>query len=81
MRRRRNDLTKFTVCKSYERLRRNWQSLVDGTMALSESQPLDKDVADIAHQRMIEHRENCEACKREDLALKEGEVPTSPRLK
>jgi hypothetical protein len=76
MHRRRNDLTKFTVCKSYDRLRRKWQSLVDGKIAPSESQPLAEDAATSAKQELVEHRENCEACKMEDLALKEGEVPT-----
>jgi hypothetical protein len=76
MRRRRNDLTKFTVCKSYDRLRRKWQSLVDGTISPSESQPLDDYAATSAQQKMVEHRESCEACKNEDLALRQGEVPT-----
>ena len=76
MRPRRNGLTKFTVCKSYDRLRRRWQDLVDGTIAASEGQPLDEDAATSAQQKMVEHRDNCEACKMEDLALKGGEVPT-----
>jgi hypothetical protein len=76
MRRRRNDLTKFTVCKSYDRLRRKWQSLVDGTIAPSESQPLDEDAITSAKRKMLEHRNSCEACQKEDLALRDGEVPT-----
>jgi hypothetical protein len=76
MRRRRNDLTKFTVCKSYDRLRRKWQSLVDGTIAPSESQPLDEVAATSAQQKMVYHRDNCGACQKEDLALRQGEIPT-----
>ena len=61
---------------SYDRLRRKWQSLVDATFAPSEGQPIHGDAATSAHQKMFEHRESCEACKMEDLALKQGEVPT-----
>jgi hypothetical protein len=28
-----------------------------------------------ARQKMVEHRESCEVCRKEDLALKVGEVP------
>lgn len=77
MRRRRRDHTKLTVCKSYEHLRRKWQSFLDGTTAQSDSQPLDEDAVMSAKKRMAEHRENCEVCKKEDLALKDGEVPTA----
>jgi hypothetical protein len=28
-----------------------------------------------ARQKMVEHRESCEVCREEDLALKVGEVP------
>jgi hypothetical protein len=75
MRHTRTSRTKLAVCKSYERLRKRWQSLVDGTKAQSDSQPLDADAAAIAQQKMVEHRESCEACKKEDLALKEGRGP------
>lgn len=76
MRRHRVDREKLKVCKSYERLRKRWQSLVVGTKAQSDSQPLNEEAAATARQKMLEHRENCEACKKEDLALKVGEVPT-----
>ena len=76
MRRHRADQTKLKVCRMYERLKRRWQSLVDGASASSDAQPLDEDAAMSAQQKMVEHRESCEACKKEDLALKEGEVPT-----
>jgi hypothetical protein len=59
----------------YERLRKRWQSLVDGTTAPSDSQPLDEDAAMSAQQKVVEHRERCEVCRKEDLALKDGEVP------
>jgi competence CoiA-like predicted nuclease len=45
-------------------------------IATSENQPLDEAAAMSVQQKMVEHRENCEACKNEDLALKDGEVPT-----
>ena len=64
--------------KPYETNSLRWQSLVDGSRAKSDGQPLNEDAVSNAQQNMLEHRENCEACKREDLALKEGEVPTSP---
>jgi hypothetical protein len=76
MRRHRVNQEKLKVCREYERLRKRWQRLVDGTIAPSETQPIDEDATAIAKQKMVEHRENCEACKKEDLALKEGEVPT-----
>ena len=76
MRRRRNDLNKFAVCKPYDRLRRKWQSLVDGKIAPSERQALAKEAATSAQQKLVEHREGCVACKKEDLALKEGTIPT-----
>ncbi len=75
MRRRRHDHTKIEVCKAYDRLRGKWQSSVDGTTAQSDSQPLEEDAAMSAQQKMVEHRESCEACKNEDVALKVGEVP------
>jgi hypothetical protein len=62
MRRRRHDHTKPEVCKSYDRLLRKWQSLVDGTIVPSESQPLNEDRAVSAQQKMVEHR---------------GEIPTA----
>jgi len=74
LRHRRHDRTKFTVCKPYERLRKRWQSLVDGTTGLSDSQRLDEDTAMSAQQKMVEHRESCEVCRMEDLALKVGEL-------
>jgi hypothetical protein len=55
---------------------RRWQDLVDGTNVQSDSLPLDEDAAMSAQQKMVEHRESCEVCKKEDLALKESEVPT-----
>jgi len=75
MRHRLHDHTKLTVCKPYERLRKRWRSLVDGTNAQSDSQPLDEDAAMSAQQKMVEHRASCEVCKKEDLALKGGELP------
>lgn len=64
--------TRLKVCKAYERLRRRWQSLVDETTTQSDSQS-HKDAVMTSHQNMMQHREGCEACKREDLALKAGE--------
>jgi len=75
MRHKRTSRTKLAVCKSYERLRKRWESLVDGKSASSAAQPLDQDAAATAQQKMVEHRKNCEDCKKEDLELKEGEVP------
>jgi hypothetical protein len=75
MRHHRTDHTKLKVCRAYERLKRKWQALVDGTTAPSDSQPLDKNAATSAQQKMVEHRENCEVCREEDLALRNGEVP------
>jgi hypothetical protein len=75
MRRRRHDHTKLTVCRPYDRLRKRCHYLVDGTTAQSDSQPLDEGAALSARQKMVEHREHCEVCKNEDLALKDGEVP------
>jgi hypothetical protein len=49
--------------------------LVDGTTAPSDIQPLDEDASMSAQQKMIEHRESCEICRKEDLAIKVGEVP------
>jgi hypothetical protein len=76
MRHRRTSRTRLAVCKSYERLRQRWQSFVDGAKVQSDSQPLDEDAAMNAQQQMVEHRQSCEDCKTEDLALKEGEVHT-----
>jgi hypothetical protein len=75
MRRRRHDHTKLTVCRPYERLRKRWHYLVDGTTAPSDSKPLDEDAAMSAQQKMVEHRESCEVCRKEDLALRVGEFP------
>jgi transposase len=75
MRPKRQVHTKLEVCRAYKRLKRRWQSLVDGTAAPSDSQPLDENAAMSARQKMVEHRENCEVCRKEDLALREGEVP------
>ena len=75
MLRHRVDREKLKVCKPYERLRKRWQSLVVGKKARSDSQPLDEEAAATARQKMLEHRENCEVCKQEDLALRVGEVP------
>ena len=75
MRRRRHDHTILTVCRPYERLRKRWHYLVDGTTAPSDNQPLDEDAAMSAQQKMVEHRESCEVCRKEDLALRNGEVP------
>jgi hypothetical protein len=46
-------------------------------IATSESQPLDEAAAMSAQQKMVEHRESCEVCKKEDCALRNGEVPTA----
>ena len=73
MRHRRPDYTKLKVCRAYERLKRRWQSLVDGTTAQSDSQS-HKDATMTSHQNMMEHRESCEVCSKEDLALKVGEL-------
>ena len=75
MRLHRADRTKLKVCRAYERLKRRWQSLVGGTSASSDGQPLDEDAAMSAQQKMVEHRESCEVCRKEDLALRNGEVP------
>jgi hypothetical protein len=75
MRGRRHYHVKLTVCRPYDRLRKRWHYLVDGTTAPSDSQPLDQAAAMSAQQKMVEHRESCEVCRREDLALKVGEVP------
>ena len=75
MRRRRHDHTILTVCRPYERLRKRWHYLVDGTTAPSDNQPLDEDAAMSDQQKMVEHRESCEVCRKEDLALRVGEVP------
>ena len=32
-----------------------------------------EDATTTAHEDMVEHREGCEVCKREDLALKDGD--------
>ena len=74
MRRHRIDREKLKVCRAYERLRKRWQSLVDGTSATA-AQPLDEDAAVSAQQKMLEHRAGCDVCKQEDLALKEGDLP------
>ena len=74
MRHHRADRTKLKVCKSYDRLQKRWQDLVDGTRA-SGSPPLDEDAAISAQQKMLEHRAGCDVCKQEDLALKEGDLP------
>ena len=55
---------------------RDGSTLVDGTSGSSDGQPLDEDAAMSAQQKMVEHRASCDVCKNEDLALKEGEVPT-----
>jgi hypothetical protein len=68
--------TKLAVCRPYERLRKRWQNLVDGTTTQSDSQPLDEGAAQSAQQKMVEHRESCEVCRNEDLALKDGQVPS-----
>jgi hypothetical protein len=75
MRRHRVDHEKLKVCRAYERLRKRWQRLVDGTCASSDAQPLDEGAATSAQQRMLEHRASCDVCKQEDLALKEGDLP------
>lgn len=67
MRRRRNDLAKFTVRKSYDRLRREWQSSVDGTAASSASQPIAEDAAMSAQRKMVEHRETVKLAKKKTL--------------
>jgi hypothetical protein len=74
LRHRRPDHSKFAVCKPYDRLRKGWQSLVDGTTAPSDSQRLDEEAALGAQQKMVEHRERCEVCTKEDLALRAGEL-------
>ena len=74
MRRHRVEHEKLKVCRTYERLRKRWQSLVNGTSA-SGAQPLDEDAAVSAQQKMVEHRAGCDVCKQEDLALKEGDLP------
>ena len=76
LRHRRPDHSEFAVCKPYERLRNRWQSLVDGTTAPSDSHRLDEEAALGALQKMVEHRESCQVCTKEDLALKGSEVPT-----
>ena len=75
MRRPRVDREKLKVCSAYERLRKRWQRLVDGTSASSNAQPLDENAATSAQQKMIDHRAVCDVCKQEDLALKEGDLP------
>lgn len=72
MRPKRLNHTKLKVCRAYERLRRRWQSLVEGDTAGSDSQS-HKDATMTAHQNMVEHRESCVMCKKEDLALRDGE--------
>ena len=74
MLRRRVDHEKLKVCREYERLRKRWQSLVDGTSA-SDAPPLDEDAAFSAQQKMLEHRAGCDVCKQEDLDLRNGQVP------
>lgn len=76
MRRHRVEHEKLKVCRAYERLRKRWQELVDGSSAATDAQPLDENAAASAQQKMAEHRASCELCQREDLALKKGEVPT-----
>ena len=34
----------------------------------------DEDAISIAHNKMEEHRESCEVCKNEDLAIKVGDT-------
>jgi hypothetical protein len=76
MRHHRADHTKLKVCRAYERLKRRWQSFVDGTTsAPSDSQPLDSNAAMSAQQKMVEHRESCEICRKEDFDLRNGDVP------
>jgi hypothetical protein len=77
MRHHRADHTKLKVCRAYERLKRRWQSFVDGTTAPSDTQPPDENAAMSAQQKMVEHRESCEVCKKEDCALRNGEIPTA----
>jgi len=73
----RPDRTKLAVCRPYERLRKKWQSFVDGNDSPTDGQSLDEEAAKAAQQKMIEHRESCEVCKKEDLALKEGHLSTT----
>ena len=75
MRRHRANHEKLKVCKEYERLRKGWQHLVDGTSASSDAQSLDENAAISAQQKVLEHRASCDVCKQEDLALKEGDLP------
>jgi hypothetical protein len=75
MRHHRADQTKLKVCRAYDRLKRRWQSFVDGTTAPSDSRSLDENAAMNAQQKMVEHRESCEVCRKEDLDLRNGEVP------
>ena len=57
------------VCKTYERLRRRWQNLVDGSGAQSEQES-----AAVAQDKMMEHRKNCNVCANEDQALRDGNI-------
>lgn len=72
MRTKRHDHAKLKVCRAYERLRRRWRSLVEGETAQLDRQS-HEDATTTAHEDMVEHREGCEVCKREDLALKDGD--------
>lgn len=56
MRRHRVDHEKLEVCREYERLRKRWQRLVDGTTAPSGIQPVGEDAATSAQQKMVGDR-------------------------
>ena len=63
MRRTKQDRTKAVVCRLYERLRRKWKKLIDETAAAGSSADSSEATAD-AHCQMVQHREDCDVCKR-----------------
>lgn len=74
MRRHRNEHTKIVACNGYERLRRRWQQIVDEVSVQSGNEH----AISIAHDKMEEHRQSCEVCKKEDLAIKAGNTAVVP---
>jgi hypothetical protein len=72
MRRKLAGHTRFAVCRGYERLRKQWQSLIEGRAASLESHS-HEEATSIAHAQMVDHRRICRACKDEDLTLGLGE--------
>jgi hypothetical protein len=75
MRNSRHERAKLAVYKPYERMRKRWQSLVDATGALTDSQLLDDEAAMNAQQKRVERREICDVCKKGGPRFKRRRSP------